>query len=171
MFLALVATCVGFGCGGDTTVIQQTTTSTTTTTAVSDDTVSGPTTTAPEKPKKPQSTDSVTFQTPSGNIGCVMATKFVRCDIYERDWSPPPKPASCEYDWGHSVELEQDGPTFLCVSDAVTAPGGDSGFPTLAYDDTKRVGPFTCLSTEQAMKCQATSGHGFTLSRQKVRLY
>jgi hypothetical protein len=36
---------------------------------------------------------------PSGNIRCVIdRTAFTRCDITTREWSPPPKPESCEFD-------------------------------------------------------------------------
>jgi hypothetical protein len=39
------------------------------------------------------------FHSPSGNIRCVIdRTAFTRCDITNRNWSPPPKPRSCEFD-------------------------------------------------------------------------
>src|SRR5215207_9166652 len=46
------------------------------------------------------------FHSPSGNIRCVIdATSFTRCDITNRDWSPPPKPRTCEFDWRNSMGL------------------------------------------------------------------
>ena len=45
---------------------------------------------------------STGFQSPSGNIGCFIGKSGVRCDIRTRDWSPPPKPASCG--WRRSPE-------------------------------------------------------------------
>ena len=43
------------------------------------------------------------FQSPSGNIACAMGGGIVRCDILEHSWSPPPKPSSCDLDWGNGV--------------------------------------------------------------------
>ena len=51
------------------------------------------------------------FASPSGNIACVITSsgdselveRGVRCDIDKRDWSPPPRPAGCELDYGHGV--------------------------------------------------------------------
>jgi hypothetical protein len=34
-------------------------------------------------------TDLVGFNSPSGNVGCILESTYVRCDISERDWSPP----------------------------------------------------------------------------------
>ena len=49
---------------------------------------------------------ATSFHSPSGNIRCVIdGTSFTRCDITNRDWSPPPKPRSCEFDWGNSLGL------------------------------------------------------------------
>lgn len=42
--------------------------------------------------------DLVSFTSPSGNVGCYLDQTTVRCDISERDWSPPPRPADCELD-------------------------------------------------------------------------
>jgi hypothetical protein len=111
------------------------------------------------------------FQTPSGNIGCQVASAFVRCDIFDRSWSPPPKPEDCAYEWGHSIALHRKGSTFLCTGDAVISPGGESGAPILPYGKTVGRGPFACESREQALVCVAKSGHGFLLSFQKLRLF
>ncbi|MGZ8749063.1 MAG: hypothetical protein ACXWZ2_19220, partial [Mycobacterium sp.] len=40
-------------------------------------------------------TELTSFNSPSGTIGCYIDPSKVRCDIQERDWAPPPKPASC----------------------------------------------------------------------------
>ena len=63
----------------------------------------------------------VSFHSPSGNIRCVIAPRvYTRCDITQRDWRPPPKPRTCEFDWGNTLEvgLRSRG-RFGCVSDAV----------------------------------------------------
>ncbi len=49
------------------------------------------------------------FQTPTGNIACDLGGSDaavvggVRCDIRDKTWVPPPKPADCELDWGGSL--------------------------------------------------------------------
>jgi hypothetical protein len=50
-------------------------------------------------------TDLVGFTSPSGNVGCYLDPSAARCDISERDWSPPPRPADCEYDYGQGINL------------------------------------------------------------------
>jgi uncharacterized protein DUF6636 len=108
------------------------------------------------------------FHSPSGNIRCVIdRTSFTRCDITERDWSPPPKPRSCEFDWGNSLALgfHRRG-HFICVSDAV------SRGRTLDYGESIKRGRFRCRSRTSGMRCvNVRNGHGFALSRQRVRRF
>jgi hypothetical protein len=116
--------------------------------------------------------DPVIFQTPSGNIGCRVASTSVRCDIFDRAWSPPPRPEDCAYSWGHSIELDRNGSTFLCTNDALISPGGESTTtPVLKYGKAVGEGSFACESREQALICVAKSGHGFSLSFQKIKLF
>jgi hypothetical protein len=113
-------------------------------------------------------TAATSFHSPSGNIRCVIdRTSFTRCDITNRDWSPPPKPQSCEFDWGNSLRLGFRGRgRFLCVSDAV-----DSG-RKLDYGQTIRRGRFRCRSRMSGMRCvNVRNGHGFALSKQRVRRF
>jgi uncharacterized protein DUF6636 len=108
------------------------------------------------------------FHSPSGNIRCVIdRTSITRCDITNRDWSPPPKPSSCEFDWGNSLGLGIRGRgRFLCVSDAV-----DRG-RTLNCGDAIRRGRFRCRSRVSGMRCtNVLGGHGFSLSKQRVRRF
>jgi len=105
------------------------------------------------------------FHSPSGNIRCVIdATSFTRCDITNRDWSPPPKPRTCEFDWGNSLGLGFRGRgRFLCVSDAV-----DRG-RSLAYGESIQRGRFRCRSRTSGMRCvNVRNAHGFALSKQRV---
>src|SRR5918998_6452226 len=46
------------------------------------------------------------FRSPSGNVGCFIDPAYVRCDIAEAGWSPPPRPADCEFDYGQGIALE-----------------------------------------------------------------
>src|SRR6478609_1456542 len=39
--------------------------------------------------------EQIVFTSPGRNIGCFMDPWTVRCDIRDRNWSPPPRPANC----------------------------------------------------------------------------
>jgi hypothetical protein len=39
------------------------------------------------------------------HVGCYLDPSAARCDISERDWSPPPRPADCEFDYGEGINL------------------------------------------------------------------
>lgn len=111
---------------------------------------------------------ATSFHSPTGNIRCVIdRTSFTRCDITNRDWSPPPKPKSCEFDWGNSLGLGFRGRgKFLCVSDAV-----DSG-RKLDYGQSIQRGRFRCRSRMSGMRCvNLRNDHGFALSKQRFRRF
>lgn len=61
------------------------------------------------------------FVTEDGNISCILRSKFVRCDVTKHKWTAPPKPKSCEFDYGSSLYLDQKKAGFACVSDATGA--------------------------------------------------
>ena len=70
------------------------------------------------------------FQSPSHNIGCVIASNGVRCDIAQHSWSPPPTPRSCPLDYGNGVNLAKHGrASYTCAGDTVLGIG-----PVLPYD-------------------------------------
>lgn len=118
-------------------------------------------------PPEPAPQELTLFSTPSGNIGCVMDPEYVRCDIRERSWEPPPEPADCELDFGQGIELGADGkPSFICAGD--TTLGAED---TLEYGETSKIGPYRCVSAAAGITCQAESGHGFFLSKQTYELY
>jgi hypothetical protein len=111
---------------------------------------------------------AVSFHSPSGNIRCVIAAKtHTRCDITHRDWRPPPKPQTCEFDWGNTLEVGLRGRgRFGCVSDAVE-PGR-----VLPYGEAIARGRFRCRSRRSGMRCVNTrNDHGFALSRERVRRF
>ena len=116
----------------------------------------------------PSATAATSFHSPTGNIRCVIdGTSFTRCDITNRDWSPPPKPKSCEFDWGNSLGLGFRGSgKFLCVSDAV-----NSG-RKLDYGQSIQRGRFRCRSRMSGMRCvNLRNDHGFALSKQRFRRF
>ncbi len=116
----------------------------------------------PSKPTGPL----VHFTMPSGNIGCTMqANGSVRCDIRQRDWAPPAKPADCMYDFGQGLVLGRTA-GFVCASDTAYVGG-----PVLPYGSTIRQGPYECRSDEVGVNCtNLESGHGFLLSAAEYRI-
>lgn len=110
------------------------------------------------------------FTSPSGNIGCMIESTYVRCDIQHRDWSPPPRPSDCPSftGYGQGIELNVGSrPQFVCAGD--TAYSSSSA---LAYGDSISSGVLTCSSSESGMNCRDTvTGHGFSLSRQAYQLF
>jgi hypothetical protein len=111
---------------------------------------------------------SVDFMMPSGNIYCTMHVGGgVRCNIRQRDWAPPAKPADCNLDFGPGLVLYTDA-HFVCAGDTVAAFGG----PVLPYGSTIREGPTECRSDEVGLTCtNLESGHGFLLSAAEYRLF
>lgn len=105
----------------------------------------------------------VYFTSPSGNIGCLLTRRRARCDIAEYNYSPPPKPASCDFDWGQSLQVRKRA-HFICVSDTVAV-----GDRVLRYGDSLRRGNRKCTSRRSGMVCRNLhTGHGFRLSRDDV---
>jgi hypothetical protein len=110
----------------------------------------------------------IDFSTPSRNIGCVGDSTHVRCDIRQTRTKPPPKPRSCRYDWGNYFALRQRGrASRVCVSDSAM------GSPRiLRYGRSQRFGRgITCTSRTTGLTCRNRDGHGFFLSRERVRLF
>ncbi len=111
------------------------------------------------------------FKSPTGNIGCIIAAGTARCDITNRDWSPPPHPASCpnEVNFGQGLIVGSNGPGhFVCAGDTAHDPSA----PPLPYgSDTVSAG-FRCQSRTAGMTCTAlASGHGFFISIQSYRTF
>jgi hypothetical protein len=165
----LLASCGG---GGGTTVIKKTVTEQapaqpSTTTAQSTSTTTE--TTAPGSAAPARKLTA--FQLPSRNIGCYISTQFggnARCDIRDRTWQPPPKPANCELDWGQGVAFHGNRRAgVVCAGDTTLNQG-----PVLSYGQRSQSGPIVCQSRQAGVTCTNTgSSHGFFLSRQSYRLF
>jgi hypothetical protein len=110
-----------------------------------------------------------TFKSPTGNIGCVLDASYARCDIRERTWTPPPKPANCDLDWGSGLAVSPaDAGTIVCAGDTAYDPGA----PVLSYGQRTRQSSMVCASAESGVTCtHEASGHGFFLSRDSYRLF
>jgi hypothetical protein len=106
------------------------------------------------------------FETPSHNIGCILYAQGARCDIDHHSWPLPKEPKSCEFDYGQSLFIGIKGRgEFGCVSDSAMGAG-----PVLPYGESIRKGRFVCHSEEVGVRClNRRNGHGFFLSRQRVR--
>jgi uncharacterized protein DUF6636 len=109
----------------------------------------------------------VYFTTPSRNIGCIGDKTRLRCDLVRTSVKPPPKPLTCEFDWGNAFQLL---PRFaahrMCVSDS--AMGARR---VLGYGKSLRIGPFLCTSRRSGLTCSSRTRHGFFLSRDRIKLY
>lgn len=110
---------------------------------------------------------SFAFQTPSKNIGCVGGSRGLRCDIGQKDWPGPARPASCHLGYGDSLSMSGTGrPQWTCHGDTVRNEGR-----ILHYGTTSQFGPFTCTSRINGLTCTNRNRHGFFLSRQSYRLF
>ncbi|NHC14683.1 DUF6636 domain-containing protein [Motilibacter deserti] len=116
--------------------------------------------------------DMVWFQTPSRNIQCAVYSADgwqLRCDMLETTNTPPRRPRSCDFDYGHAFGLTATGKgRYLCVSDFV---GDPERARTVKYGRSIRVGPFTCSSRESGLTCSNRRAHGFSLSKARQRVF
>lgn len=115
------------------------------------------------------SSSFTTFQTPSHHIACAYGTApaSLRCDIADVAHRPE-RPDSCELDYGSAFGLTASGRgKRLCVGDTVLNPKAK----VLAYNKSRRLGPFTCTSRASGLRCTTKAGHGFALSRQSQKLF
>lgn len=110
----------------------------------------------------------VGFTSPSGNIGCYVDTDYVRCDIADRDWAAPPRPADCEFDYGQGIAFGiGEPPAFVCAGDTALGAGDALGF-----GQTVNSGPMSCTSLESGVSCHdTTTGAGFSIARQGYTLF
>jgi hypothetical protein len=172
----LIASLVALGCGGDTTtVIQQTTTtvestpaSTTSTEATSSTTTASTTAATTTAQSDIDTSGAFTFfQLPSGNIGCAMSKRDVRCDIHNFRYSPPPQPGNCPLEWGDSISVDSGGAQFVCHGDTVFNPDA----AVLGYGQQASRDGFTCSSDQTlGVSCHNDAGQGFQLAIQGFAL-
>jgi len=115
-------------------------------------------------PPKPVRVEA--FQTPSGNIVCGYqrplewlkdpGKPFVRCDVLQANFTAPPQPADCEFDWGFSFALNPDGSSeFMCVSDAA----GDN-YAKPAAGTSVSIGSAVCAVEARSVRCVAEGTDG-----------
>ena len=113
--------------------------------------------------------DDHNFQSPSGNIYCVIDTGGVACDISYFTYQPPPPPECGKHlPWGSRFTLAPGKPSAIeCHGDTLRVPGE----PILDYGHTISAGTLTCDSEPAGIKCTDTSsGHFFEVSRDAYNL-
>ena len=155
------------GCGSQEPA--STPSSSATTSAEKSMTGTSPTGAAASETTEPEAiTELVSFTAPSGNVGCTLDSTYVRCDISERSWSPPPRPADCEFDYGQGIGMSAgEQAAFVCAGD--TAMG--AGQP-LAYGKSITKGDLTCESAKAGITCRDNAtGHGFTIAREAYKVF
>jgi hypothetical protein len=110
------------------------------------------------------------FRMPSGNIFCAYesvsgSSSYVdlRCEIRIGVKPLPPRPRSCDFDWGAGYKMNRTGRArVLCISDTVYSPKAR----VLQYGTTYHRDAFTCTSKTTGLRCTNASGHGFFESRE-----
>ncbi len=119
-------------------------------------------------PPEAHADDLIGFTSPSGNIGCIMDSSQVRCDIRERDWAPPPPPPDCPYDYGQGLTLDAGAsPGFVCAGDTALAGGGPLG-----YGQSHSAGVLRCDSAMSGIACRdVETDRGFSISREGYRFF
>jgi hypothetical protein len=169
LFAAAVFGVGGCGGGTKTTVKTVTKTATPTTSASTTGSTSAPPSGAGDAIGRVLHKPS--FQSPTGNIGCMLGGGVARCDIVKRSWSPPARPANCpsQVDFGQGLEVDRSGKgRFVCAGDTARDPSAAK----LAYGTASRVGDFLCISRTTGIACSNTStNHGFAIGAQGYRLF
>lgn len=110
------------------------------------------------------------FASPTKNILCFLARDYASCRAQDSRWTGPPRPTSCDADWGPDIELGRTGRAgFRCASDAVPYDWG--GAQVLLYGEALRFGNVQCASERDGVRCdRLDDDHGFTLSRSAYHL-
>jgi hypothetical protein len=113
--------------------------------------------------------DTQNFQSPTGNIYCLLDSGGVACDISDYTYQPPPPPECGKHlPWGNRFTLTPGKPAAIeCHGDTLRVPGEQ----TLNYGQTISAGAITCASEFSGMTCtDGGSGHFFRVSRDSYDL-
>lgn len=110
----------------------------------------------------------VGFQTPSGNIHCLLAEGYLRCDLRSNIARVPRRPRDCDLEWGNAFSMTRNSrATRLCHGDTAMNPEN----PVLGYGRTWRQYGFVCRSATSGLTCSNRSGRGWQLSRERQRIF
>lgn len=110
----------------------------------------------------------VVFVTPSGNIGCTYTPEGgtsvyetadgdaeLICERVEPSYVTVILPAS-----GKGKRIDNPGEQGCCSDDQALAYGGSAS-----------IGPFLCISRKTGLSCENEDGHGFLISKAKIKLH
>jgi hypothetical protein len=113
-------------------------------------------------------TDGARFRSPSGNIACRMDTDEVRCDVTDRAWTVPARPADCAGTWATGAVVRgSDEGALSCVGESVPP-----GAAVLGYGEAVRLGSTVCVSRPSGVRCEnGATLHGFAVSRTSFDLF
>lgn len=113
------------------------------------------------------------FQSPSGDVTCVMAafqgdSPRASCGVTDPTYVMPLRPQSCMGAFGDQVDIVQgSSPAMVCHTDTTRG----TGLPTLQAGDTRSVASLTCKGEPAAVTCtDSSTGHYFRLSRKAYDL-
>ena len=116
------------------------------------------------------------FQSPSGNIACILNDTGAACQVHRHTYAvPAPEQfanGAGEYchlgGWGSEIDLEPGSPPhFECVGGVLAVPP----MPTLDYGQTRSAGTIACNSEPSGMTCtDSSTGHFFRLSGDSYQL-
>ncbi|MFI6871398.1 DUF6636 domain-containing protein [Nocardia sp. NPDC050406] len=108
------------------------------------------------------------FQSPSGNITCVLADKGAVCEIANHTYATPAEPADCHQSYGDRITLFQGDPArFACHGDTIR----ETGLPVLRYGHSLRSGDVECFSERSGIRCvNDRFGHSFRISSESYEL-
>jgi hypothetical protein len=113
-------------------------------------------------------TDGAQFRSPSGNIACRMDADEVRCDVTDRTWTVPARPADCAGAWATGAVVRGSDEGALSCVDA----GLGSGAAVLRYGEAVRLGSTVCVSRSSGVRCEnGATLHGFAVSRTSFDLF
>ena len=99
------------------------------------------------------------FQSPSGNISCEID--------YQRDYRISDTAYCVSFRPLQNVSMNSDGVLTVCTGESCGS-NPPQGEPTLPYNHTTGIGPFTCLSEVSGVTCTVVSGRGFTISNSGI---
>lgn len=120
----------------------------------------------------PAFADQLSFQSPSGNIKCVLsnfgAEQTAECHIQEAKPSFTTPPDGCDADWGNRFYVLDTGRgQRSCWSDAYFQPEGR----ILPYGASVSYGGVECRSAETGVTCMNREGGGFSIRRAEQVLF
>lgn len=122
----------------------------------------------------PAAADVWSFNTPSGNIECVVGEGFegsdIECTIYQR--SEPARVAAlsgCPLSRGVTFFMFNRGGVQARCAPPGARPTGTQG--VAEYNVEGKFGGFTCYSATTGLQCRNEDGHGFHLSRRNQQVF